>query len=97
MWLWEGTDAMYMFKSWEEDYLECYRYLISVWSGSGTWERGEGKPNLVDCVLKNSSQHRSVKRRLLEILSFFLKQINKLIKGEIASILFIDLKTLESF
>lgn len=52
MWLWEGTDAMYMFKNWEEDYLECYRSLMSVWSGSGTWEGGGGKPNLIDCVLK---------------------------------------------
>lgn len=54
---------MYMFKNWEEDYLECYSSLILVWSGSGTWERGGGKPNLIECVLKNSIQHRSVKRR----------------------------------
>lgn len=35
VWVWEGTDAMYMFKNWEEEYFEFYTSLISVWGGDG--------------------------------------------------------------
>lgn len=38
VWGWEGTDAMYMFKNWEEEYLECYTSFTSVCSGGGNWE-----------------------------------------------------------
>lgn len=38
-----GSRCNVYVKNWEEEYLECYRSLISVWGGGGTRDREGGK------------------------------------------------------